>query len=109
VIPHFPPQLIIGKQTKDKVFLVYDEDPLVKVTLSEITCEYNFSNPTDTFNLSIPHIEAKTNVYTVLSYAKMKRNEFEFEKKKRIKELKDEAATAVKINENPARDKPSTK
>lgn len=69
VYDYFPPQLIIGKQTQEeKDFLVYDEDPLVKVTLSEVTCEYNYSNPTGYFNLSIPHIECKTNTYTTMSY-----------------------------------------
>ena len=34
VIPHFPPQLIIGKQVgEDKEFMVYDEDPLVRITV----------------------------------------------------------------------------
>jgi hypothetical protein len=75
VIPHFPPQIIIGKQTQDdKEFLVYDENPLVKVVISEVTCEYNYSNPTMYFNLSIPHIELKTNAYTTLSYAQMKQS-----------------------------------
>ena len=77
VVTHFPPQLIIGKQTTDDVeFLVYDEDPLVKVTVSEVTCEYNYSNPTMFFNLSIPHIEMKTNAYTTLSYAQMRQAQF---------------------------------
>lgn len=69
VIKHFPPQIIVGKQTvEDKEFLVYDEDPLVKVTLNEVTCEYNYSNPTEYFNLSIPHIEIRSSNYTTLSY-----------------------------------------
>ena len=77
--------MIIGKQTQDdKEFMIYDEDPLVKVTISEVTCEYNYSNPTEYFNLSIPHIEIKTNAYTTLSYQQMKQNLFEAEKKKRI-------------------------
>lgn len=60
---------MIGKQTADdKEFLVYDEDPLVKVVISEVQCEYNYSNPTCIFNLSIPHIEIKTNNYTTMSY-----------------------------------------
>jgi hypothetical protein len=69
VIEHYPPQLIIGKQVADdKEILVHDEDPLVKVTISEVTCEYNYSNPTQLFNLSIPHIEIRTNTYTTMSY-----------------------------------------
>jgi hypothetical protein len=96
VTPHFPPQLIIGKQTQDdKEFMVYDEDPLVKVTLSEVTCEYNYSNPTEYFNLSIPHIEFKTNMYTTISYAQFKKNAFELEKKQRIEELKAQNAAAT--------------
>jgi hypothetical protein len=52
--------------------LVYDEDPLVKVVISEVVCEYNYSNPTSYFNLSIPHIAMKTNTYTTMSYDQMK-------------------------------------
>lgn len=64
VIPHFPPHLIIGKQVgEDKEFMVYDEDPRVKVTVMEVTCEYNYSNPTGWFNLSLPHIDLRTNNY----------------------------------------------
>lgn len=48
--------------------MVYDEDPLVKVTISEVICEYNYSNPTGLFNLSIPHIVMKTNNYNTMSY-----------------------------------------
>jgi hypothetical protein len=76
VIEHYPPQLIIGKQTQDDVtVLVHDSDPLVKVTVSEVTCDYNYSNPTMFFNLSIPHIELKTNAYTTVSYQQWKQNE----------------------------------
>ena len=60
----------------------------MRVTVSEVTCEYNYSNPTEYFNLSIPHIEFKTNVYTTISYAQMKKNAFELEKKQKIEELK---------------------
>jgi hypothetical protein len=63
--------------------LVYDENPLVKVIISEITCEYNYSNPTLYFNLSIPHIELKSNAYTTISYAQMKQSQFELIKKER--------------------------
>ena len=74
VITHYPPVLIIGKQTQDDVdFVVNDEDPLVKVILSEVHCEYNFSNPTGYFNLSIPHIELKTNSFSTLSYAQYRK------------------------------------
>jgi hypothetical protein len=64
VICHFPPQVIIGRQVADdREFLVFDEDPNVRVTIYEIACEYNYSNPTRFFNLSLPHIEARTNMY----------------------------------------------
>jgi hypothetical protein len=91
VIPHYPPHLIIGKQTLDEVeFLVYDEDPLVKVVISELTCDYIYSNPTIYFNLSLPHITLKTNAYTCLFYAQMKQSQFDMMKKER-----DEAAAAA--------------
>jgi hypothetical protein len=78
VIEHFPPQLIIGKQVaEDKELLVYDEDPNVRVTLYEVTCEYNYSNPTGWFNLSLPHLELRTNNYQTLSYAHYKKMQVE--------------------------------
>lgn len=82
VIKHFPPQYIIGKQTQeDREFLVYEENPLVKVVVYEITCEYNYSNPTLYFNLSLPHIELKTNNYQTLSYNQYKKSQFETERR----------------------------
>jgi hypothetical protein len=91
VIQHYPPQLIVGKQTgEDKEYLVADEDPLVKVSLIEVACEYNYSNPTGWFNLSLPHIEVKTNNYTTMSYAQFKRMQFDHNKKI-IKEAEDAA------------------
>jgi hypothetical protein len=70
VIAHFPPQLIIGKQTaEEKELLVFDEDPNVKVTIYEMANEYSYSNPTGYFNLSLPHLELRTNNYQTLSYA----------------------------------------
>lgn len=56
--------------------MVYDEDPLVKVTISEVACEYNYSNPTGYFNLSIPHIEIKTNTYSTMSYEQFKHTQY---------------------------------
>ena len=107
VIPHYPPHLIIGKQTQDEVeFLVYDEDPLVKVVISEVTCEYNYSNPTIYFNLSLPHIELKTNAYTCLSYAQMKQSQFDMMKKER--EEAAAAATATTTTEETANSTPNT-
>jgi hypothetical protein len=74
VIMHFPPQLIIGKQVAEDIeFLVYDEDPNVKVVIYEITNEYAYSNPTGFFNLSLPHVELSTNNYSTLSYSEYKK------------------------------------
>lgn len=82
VIEHFPPQLIIGKQVADdKEFLIYDEDPLVKVSIFEVTCEYNYSNPTGWFNLSLPHLEMKTSNYNTISYSQYKKNKFDYERR----------------------------
>ena len=75
VIPHFPPQTIIGRLIgEEKEFLVYDENPSVKVTVLELTNEWNYSNPTGYFNLSLPHIEMRTGNYQTLSYAQYKRS-----------------------------------
>lgn len=74
VIKSFPPQILIGKQVGDDVeHLVFDEDPNVKVTIFEVSNEYNYSNPTGFFNISLPHIEAKTTMYQTMSYTQFKR------------------------------------
>lgn len=81
---HFPPQVIIGKQTGDESeFLVYDADPHVRVSITEVPCEYNYSNPTGLFNLSIPHVELRLNMYSTLSYKQQKKNEYDEERKAR--------------------------
>jgi len=78
VIPHYPPRYIIGKQTaEDREFLVIDDNPHVKISIYEVACEYNYSNPTNFFNISLPHIEAKTNNYQTMSYVQFKRLQFE--------------------------------
>ena len=59
----------------------YDEDPNVKVTVYEIMNEYNYSNPTGFFNISLPHIEAKTSMYQTMSYAQYKKMQLETERK----------------------------
>jgi hypothetical protein len=43
------------------------------VTLTEINNEYNYSNPTGFFNVSLPHVEMKTNMYSTMSYSYFKR------------------------------------
>jgi hypothetical protein len=45
----------------------------VKVTIYEVQNEYNYSNPTGIFNISLPHIEAKTTMYQTMSYVQYKR------------------------------------
>ena len=61
--------------------MVYDEDPRVKVTVMEVTCEYNYSNPTGWFNLSLPHLDLRTNNYQTISYAQYKKMQVENERK----------------------------
>jgi hypothetical protein len=87
IIRHFPPRIIIGRQVvDDKEFLIYDEDPNVKVSIYEIACEYNYSNPTGIFNISIPHIEAKTSMYQTMSYMQFKRTLIEMERRRQLEE-----------------------
>ena len=45
----------------------------MKVIIYEITNEYSYSNPTGFFNLSLPHLELRTNNYSTLSYAQYKK------------------------------------
>lgn len=66
---------------EDKEFTVNDEDPRIKVTVMEVTCEYNYSNPTGWFNLSLPHIDLRTNNYQSVSYAQYKKMQIENERK----------------------------
>jgi len=97
VIKHWPPQLIIGRQVADdKEWLVYDENPNVKVTIIEVGCEYNYSNPTGFFNISLPHIEAKTTMYQTMSYQTFKRINLEAERQKKIKDQLDEQTDSAK-------------
>ena len=82
VLSHFPPQVVIGRQVgEDRVVLDYDEDAKVRVTVYEIVNEYNYSNPTGFFNISLPHIEAKTSMYQTMSYAQYKKMLIEKERK----------------------------
>ena len=71
---HYPPQIIIGKQVNgDKELVIYDENPFITVTVFEIYNEYNYSNPTGYFNLSLPHIELRTNMYSTMNYTYYKK------------------------------------
>ena len=65
---------------------MYDEHPNVKVTIIEVACEYNYSNPTGHFNLSLPHIEAKTTMYQTMSYQTFKRIQLENERARQLKD-----------------------
>jgi len=48
------PQIIIGKQVSEPTVIDTYEDDQVEVTLQELECEWNYSNPTGFFNLSCP-------------------------------------------------------
>lgn len=74
VIKHFPPQLIVGKQVADdREVFVYDSDPLVRLEIFELDCEYAYSAPTGLFNLQLPHIEMRTSLYRTESYSQYKK------------------------------------
>jgi len=60
--------------------MVIDDNPNVKITIQEVACEYNYSNPTNFFNISLPHIEAKTSNYQTMSYVQFKRITLEKER-----------------------------
>jgi len=61
--------------------LIFDEDPNIKVSIYEVSNEYNYSNPTGFFNISLPHIEAKTTMYQTMSYLQYKRAVIENERR----------------------------
>lgn len=73
VIKHWPPQYLVGKQVNDdkKVLATYEDD-FCKIELFEIECEWNYSNPTGMFNLSIPEKQMRTKQYTNISYRDFK-------------------------------------
>ena len=58
----------MGGDNNEKVFYVYDENPHVTVVVSEILNEYNYSNPTGFFNVSLPQVELRTSNYQTMSY-----------------------------------------
>jgi len=53
--------------------MVFDEDPLVRVSVIGITNNWNYSNPSGFFNLSLPHLELRTNMYQTMSYTYFKK------------------------------------
>lgn len=73
VIPHFPPQLIIGKQVgENERVLLTEENENVIVKLVEIETEWMYSNPTGIFNLSIPDRALRLPNYSVATYEQYK-------------------------------------
>jgi hypothetical protein len=73
VIPHFPPQLIIGKQVgENERVLLTEENESVIVKLVEIETEWMYSNPTGIFNLSIPDRALRLPNYSVATYEQYK-------------------------------------
>lgn len=84
---------MIGKQVgEERDIKVIEDNPLAKVTLTEIINEYNYSNPTGYFNISLPHIEMRTNMYTSMSYHYFKRmsHQNEIQARKAYKEAEEE-------------------
>jgi len=74
VIPHFPPQYIIGKQVDEAKEIAVHEHELVTVKLYEVKNEWMYSNPTGMFNLSLPEKAHKDSNYKIVTYAEYKEN-----------------------------------
>lgn len=81
VIPHFPPQIIIGDQVKDtemeEIMKVSDDN--VEIRLLSSQHEYAYSNPTNFFNLSKPDCPYRSSgnhgTYSEITYEGFKANE----------------------------------
>jgi hypothetical protein len=68
-ITHWPPQYIVGKQVaEEKQVIAEYEDDFCKIELFAVDCEWNYSNPTGIFNLSLPHVLTRLANYTNVSY-----------------------------------------
>lgn len=103
VIRSYPPQLIVGKSIGDeREVYVYDEDPLVRVQIFELDCEYAYSAPTGRFNLQVPHIEVKTNMYQTMSYEQYKREQAAIAAKQENADLEAETAEQRQMGEKDA-------
>lgn len=73
VCKDWPPQYIIGKQVTDaKRPVALYEDEFCKLELMELQCEWNYSNPTGMFNLSLPDKLYRMPNYTHISYKQYK-------------------------------------
>ena len=69
VIRHWPPQWLVGRQlNEEKNFIAKYEDDFCILELLEIDCEWNYSNPTGVFNLSLPDKLMRSKNYTFISY-----------------------------------------
>ena len=74
VIPHWPPQIIVGKQTQQPHLVHVIQTEMVSIKLQEIECEWQYSNPTGLFNLSCIHKPLRERLNDKpLSYKQMKR------------------------------------
>jgi len=105
VIRSYPPQLIVGKSIGDaREVYVYDEDPEVRVQIFELDCEYAYSAPTGRFNLQVPHIEVKTNMYQTMSYEQYKREQAAAAAKQENADLEAETAEQRQTGEQDAQD-----
>lgn len=99
VIPKFPPQLVIGRQVnKERDIACFDGDECVRVTIQEMDNEFNFSNPTFYFNLSLPHIEIKTGMYQTMSYLMFMRQQHEQIRMLKLKEENEKRRREQQIN-----------
>jgi len=87
VINHFPPQYIIGKADgEDKVVSLNDENEMVSISLEEVQNEFMYSNPTGTFNLSVPERKMRASNYETYSYEQYKRMQIQLKKQKEAQE-----------------------
>lgn len=76
VIRSYPPRLIVGKCVgEEREVYVYDQDPLVRVQIFELDCEYAYSAPTGRFNLQVPHLGVKINYSATETYAQYKKEQ----------------------------------
>jgi len=68
-LKHWPPLYIVGKQIGlNKECIAQYEDELCKVELMNIKCDWNYSNPTGMYNLSLPDTSCRMQNYTSVAY-----------------------------------------
>ena len=80
-----------------------EENPLVNVQVVELVNDFNYSNPTGYFNLSLPHIEFRTSMYQTMSYTQYRKqlhvNELKASQRKVYKEDEEAIEEEEKIND----------